>query len=62
LVIDDVCHLQSRLNVQWLREHVAVVEQTSVLFSGTIRDNIAMGKLEASDEEIIAAAKLVGAP
>ncbi len=48
--------------MQWLREHVAVVEQTSVLFSGTIRDNIAMGKLEASDEEIIAAAKLVGAP
>lgn len=40
-----------------LRSHVGIVLQDSILFSGTIRDNISFGKPDATDEEIIAAAK-----
>lgn len=40
-----------------LRKRVAVVLQETVLFSGTIRDNIKWGKQDATEEEIIAAAK-----
>ena len=44
-----------------LRDAVAMVLQKNLLFSGTIRDNIAYGKLDATEEEIIAAAKAVHA-
>ena len=40
-----------------LRDEISVVLQESLLFSGTIRDNIRWGKLEATEEEIIVAAK-----
>ncbi len=40
-----------------LRRHVGIVLQESFLFSGTIRDNIAFGKPEASQEEVETAAK-----
>lgn len=40
-----------------LRDEIAVVLQQSLLFSGTIRDNISWGKEDASEDEIIAAAK-----
>src|SRR6185436_11378270 len=40
-----------------LREQVAYVGQDVFLFQGTIRDNIAIGKPGASEEEIVAAAK-----
>lgn len=40
-----------------LRSKIAVVPQETVLFTGTIKENIAYGKPEATDEEIIAAAK-----
>ena len=40
---------------------VGIVLQKNLLFSGTIRDNIAYGKLDATEEEIIAAAKAVHA-
>ena len=40
-----------------LRQEVALVSQIVHLFRGTIRENIALGKLDASDAEIVAAAK-----
>jgi len=40
-----------------LRDHIGVVQQDVYLFAGTIADNIRYGKLDASREEIIAAAK-----
>ncbi|WP_178007699.1 ABC transporter ATP-binding protein [Mediterraneibacter sp.] len=45
------------LTLKSLRSHIGVVQQDVYLFSGTIRDNIAYGKPDASDEEIINAAK-----
>lgn len=44
-----------------LRHSLAIVLQDTNLFSGTILDNIRYGKLDASDEECIAAAKLANA-
>ena len=44
-----------------LRRQIAFVMQETVLFSGTIRDNIAYGRHDASDEQIVAAAKLANA-
>ncbi|MBR4283254.1 MAG: ABC transporter ATP-binding protein [Anaerotignum sp.] len=43
--------------IKELRQRVAVVLQETILFSGTIRDNILWGKPDATEEEIIAAAK-----
>ncbi|MBA2276911.1 MAG: ABC transporter ATP-binding protein, partial [Chloroflexia bacterium] len=40
-----------------LRDNISVVPQDGILFAGTIRENIAYGKPEASDEEISAAAE-----
>lgn len=44
-----------------LRRHVVMVTQESFLFSGTVSENIALGKPGASIEEIILAARAVGA-
>lgn len=45
----------------WLQSNLGYVLQTPHLFSGTIRDNIRYGRLDATDEEIEAAARLVNA-
>jgi len=45
----------------WLHSNLGYVLQTPHLFTGTIRDNIRYGRLDASDEEIEAAAKSVHA-
>jgi ABC-type multidrug transport system fused ATPase/permease subunit len=45
------------VTIKSLRENIAVVLQETFLFSGTIRDNIAYGRLDATEEEIIRAAK-----
>ena len=42
-----------------LRDKMGIMLQDSFIFSGTIRDNIRYGKLDATEEEIIAAAKTV---
>jgi len=44
-----------------LRHSLGIVLQETHLFSGTIRDNIRYGRLDATDDEIIAAAKLANA-
>lgn len=50
-----------KLPIAWLQSNLGYVLQTPHLFSGTIRDNIRYGRLNASEEEIINAAKLVNA-
>ncbi len=44
-----------------LRNHIGVVAQDVYLFSGSVRENIAYGKSDATDEEIKEAARLAGA-
>jgi ABC-type multidrug transport system fused ATPase/permease subunit len=44
-----------------LRSQMGIVPQEGFLFSGTIRDNIAFGRPSASDEDVTAAARAVGA-
>lgn len=44
-----------------LRRQIGVVLQDNFLFSGTVLDNIRYGRLDATDEEVQAAAKAVGA-
>ena len=50
-----------KVKLKSLRRQMGIVLQETFLFSGTIIDNIRYGKPEATDEEVIAAAKLVGA-
>lgn len=49
------------LTFRSLRQNIAIVLQENFLFSGTVRENIAYGKDDATDEEIMAAAKAVHA-
>ncbi len=44
-----------------LRRSLGIVLQDTHLFTGTVRENIRFGKLDATDEEVIAAAKLANA-
>ena len=44
-----------------LRRSLGIVLQDTHLFTGTVKDNIRFGKLDATDEEVIAAAKLANA-
>ena len=44
-----------------LRKQIGIVSQEAILFNGNIRDNIAYGRIEASNEEIIEAAKKANA-
>ena len=50
-----------KVSIESLRRQMGIMTQDNFLFSGTIKDNIRYGKLDATDEEIIAAAKAVGA-
>jgi ATP-binding cassette subfamily B protein len=49
------------IDVTSYRRQLGLVLQDPFLFSGTVRDNIRYGNLEAGDDEIIAAARTVGA-
>lgn len=44
-----------------LRQQIGIVPQDTILFAGTLRENIAYGRLDATEEEIIAAAKTANA-
>ena len=48
-------------SISWLHANLGYVLQTPQLFSTTIKENIRYGKLDATDEEVIAAAKLANA-
>ena len=50
-----------KVTLSSLRSQMGIMLQDSFLFTGTITDNIRYGKLDATDEEIRAAAKLIGA-
>ncbi|MEH7376753.1 MULTISPECIES: ABC transporter ATP-binding protein [Bacillaceae] len=56
----DGCPIQD-LSIASLRSQISVVLQDTFIFSGTIMENIRYGNPNASDEEVIAAAKAVGA-
>lgn len=51
----------SKVTLSSLRGHVGVMTQESYLFSGSIRENVRYGRLDASDEEVERACALVGA-
>jgi len=57
LLIDGVDY--RKRSVGWLRHSIGFVQQNPFIFSGSIRDNIRYGKLDATEEEIIQAAKTV---
>lgn len=50
-----------KVTIESLRKQMGIMTQDNFLFSGTIKDNIRYGRLDAADEEIIAAAKAVNA-
>ena len=59
LLVDDIPIKQ--ITRDSLRENITIVLQETFLFNTTIRENIRYGKLDATDEEIEAAAKFVKA-
>jgi len=59
IFIDD--YPISKVSLKSLRQQIGLVPQESVLFGGTIRENIAYGRFDASEDEIIHAAKSANA-
>lgn len=49
------------LDTEWYRGKMALVSQEPVIYSGTIRDNIVFGKLDASENEVVEAARAANA-
>lgn len=49
------------LDIGWYRRHMALVSQEPVIYSGTIRENILFGKLNASENEVVEAARAANA-
>lgn len=48
-------------SLQWLQSSLGMVLQSSTVFSGTIADNIRYGRLDATEDEIVEAARVAGA-
>ncbi len=59
MLIDE--HDIQNVTIHSLRKQMGVMTQENYLFSGTIKDNIRYGRLNATDNEVIAAAKAVHA-
>lgn len=59
ILIDGIDYRQR--SVSWLHRQLGYVLQSPHLFSGTIKDNVRIGKISASDEEIRKACKIVNA-
>lgn len=49
------------VSIESLRQQMGIMTQDNFIFSGSVKDNIRYGRLDASDEDIIAAAKAVNA-
>ena len=56
----DCCSLRS-LNLSDWRNQIAIVSQDVYIFNATVQENIAYGRLDATKDEIVAAAKLANA-
>jgi subfamily B ATP-binding cassette protein MsbA len=54
-------HDLRRVTQHGLREQIGIVPQETILFGGTIRENILYGRLDATDEEMVAAARAANA-
>lgn len=54
-------HDVQEVTLESLRSQMGIMTQDNFLFTGTVRDNIRYGRLDATDEEIVAAARAVGA-
>jgi ATP-binding cassette subfamily B (MDR/TAP) protein 1 len=50
-----------RLRLKWLRAQMGLVSQEPALFATSIRENILFGKEDATEEEVVAAAKAANA-
>lgn len=59
ITIDDVDI--NKIDRDYLRSNITMVLQDTHLFSGTVRENIRYGRLDATDEEVVLAAKLASA-
>ncbi|TVS05991.1 MAG: ABC transporter ATP-binding protein [Phycisphaerales bacterium] len=59
ILIDGVDYRKRSL--RWLQSSLGVVQQTPHLFSGTVGDNIRYGRLDATDEDLVQAAKAANA-
>ncbi len=59
VLIDD--RAITEFNVQSVRRQIGIVMQDSILFSGTLAENIRYGRPEATMDEVIAAAKAANA-
>lgn len=51
----------TKVSIESLRQQMGVMTQDNFIFHGTIRENILYGKMDATEEEMIAAAKAVNA-
>ena len=51
----------TKISIESLRKQMGVMTQDNFIFHGTVRDNILYGKLDATEEEVIQAAKAVNA-
>jgi ATP-binding cassette subfamily B protein len=59
ILLDGVDYRKRSL--EWLQSNLGIVLQTPHLFSGSVRENIRYGRLDATDEEVERAARLAGA-
>ena len=59
-ILIDGTHIRE-VTLRSLRAHIGIVPQETFLFSGTIRENIKYGKWDATDNEVVEAAKMANA-
>ena len=59
-IVIDGCDIRD-VTIESLREQVGIVPQETMLFNGTVYDNILYGRLDATEEEVMAASKAANA-